>query len=73
MNDSIYTEIQSVIKAERARLKLTQEDLSARTGLGLRFIRELEQGKKSTVRMDKVLELLAFFGHTLKVEKGGAK
>lgn len=73
MKESIYKEIQDLIKAERARLKLTQEDLSLRTGLGLRFIRELEQGKKSTVRMDKVLELLSFFGCSLKIQKGESK
>ena len=32
-----------------------------RSGLGLRFIRDLEQGKE-TVRMDKVNEALAMFG-----------
>ena len=32
-----------------------------RSGLGLRFVRELEQGK-STVRLDKVNQALAMFG-----------
>ena len=32
-----------------------------RSGLGLRFVRELEQGKE-TVRMDKVNVALAMFG-----------
>ena len=39
---------------------LTQEEFAARSGLGLRFIRELEQGKE-TVRMDKVNAALAMF------------
>ena len=41
------------IKQERKRAGLTQEEFALRAGLGLRFVRELEQGKE-TVRMDKV-------------------
>ena len=40
---------------------MTQEEFAMRSGLGLRFVRELEQGKK-TVRMDKVNTALAMFG-----------
>jgi hypothetical protein len=32
-----------------------------RSGMGLRFVRELEQGKK-TMRLDKVNQALAMFG-----------
>ena len=49
------------IKEFREKLGLTQEEFAARSGLGLRFIRELEQGKE-TVRMDKVNIALAMFG-----------
>jgi len=52
------------IKKRRKSLKMTQQDLADRAGLGLRFIRELEQGKK-TVRLDKVNQVLALFGHEL--------
>jgi len=45
-------------------LRLTQRQLSQRTGIGLRLIRELEQGKK-TARADKINQLLQFFGHQL--------
>ena len=45
--------------AEKAGL--TQEEFAIRSGLGLRFVRELEQGKE-TVRMDKVNQALAMFG-----------
>ena len=45
----------------RRRLGLTQEEFALRSGLGLRFVRELEQGKE-TVRMDKVNQALAMFG-----------
>ncbi|MBN1623556.1 MAG: helix-turn-helix transcriptional regulator [Clostridia bacterium] len=49
------------IKTERKKAGLTQEEFAMRSGLGLRFVRELEQGKK-TVRLDKVNQALAMFG-----------
>jgi len=52
---------------------LTQEDLSYKSGVGLRFVRDMEQGKK-TLRMDKVNTVLALFGKELGVveqERGG--
>lgn len=54
------------IKGKRKQLKLTQPDLAERAGVGLRFVRELEQGKES-VRMDKVNQVLALFGSELGV------
>lgn len=49
------------IKEKRREVGLTQEEFAMRSGLGLRFIRELEQGKE-TVRLDKVNQALAMFG-----------
>lgn len=49
------------IKTERKRAGLTQEEFAIRAGLGLRFVRELEQGKE-TVRLDKVNQALRMFG-----------
>ena len=49
------------IKKKRKEAGLTQEEVAMRSGLGLRFIRDLEQGK-STVRMDKVNAALTMFG-----------
>ena len=49
------------IKKKRKEVGLTQEEFAMRSGLGLRFIRDLEQGK-STVRMDKVNAALTMFG-----------
>lgn len=48
-------------KEKRKQLKLTQPELAERAGVGLRFVRELEQGKQ-TVRLDKVNQVLALFG-----------
>ena len=49
------------IKEKRKEAGLTQKEFAIRSGLGLRFVRELEQGKE-TVRMDKVNQALAMFG-----------
>ncbi len=53
--------IAQFIKEQRKKAGLTQEEFALRSGLGLRFVRELEQGK-STVRMDKVNIALGMFG-----------
>jgi len=52
------------VKALRKQYNLTQEDLSIKSGLGLRFIRDLEQGK-SSLRLDKVNQLLLFFNYEM--------
>lgn len=49
------------VKQKRKETGLTQEEFAMRSGLGLRFVRDLEQGKE-TVRMDKVNQALAMFG-----------
>jgi y4mF family transcriptional regulator len=53
------------LKAKRRGLGLTQRDLADRAGVGLRFIRDLEQGK-ATLRLDKVNQVLALFGHRME-------
>jgi y4mF family transcriptional regulator len=60
------TGIAMFIKEKRRQLKLTQPELAVRAGVGLRFVRELEQGKQS-VRLDKVNQVLALFGSELGV------
>ncbi len=49
------------VKEKRKEYGLTQIDLSQKSGVGLRFVRELEQGKE-TLRLDKVNQVLALFG-----------
>ncbi|GDX48570.1 transcriptional regulator [Bacteroidota bacterium] len=58
--------IATFIKEKRKQLKVTQPELAERAGVGLRFVRELEQGKQS-VRLDKVNQVLALFGSELGV------
>lgn len=57
MSESILS---TTIKQLRKEYHLTQQDLAYKSGVGLRFVRELEQGK-STVRVDKVNQVLELF------------
>jgi len=56
--------LSTFVKEKRKQFGLTQQDLSEKSGVGLRFVRELEQGK-SSLRMDKVNQVLALFGAEL--------
>lgn len=49
------------VKHKRQSVRLTQPELAEKAGVGLRFVRELEQGK-TTLRMDKVNQVLGLFG-----------
>ena len=53
--------IAEFIKQKRKEAGLTQEEFALHSGLGLRFVRELEQGKE-TLRLDKVNQVLKLFG-----------
>lgn len=56
--------LREFVKTRRKVLGLSQIDLADRAGVGLRFVRDLEQGKK-TLRIDKVNQVLSLFGHEL--------
>ena len=58
------TELSLHVKNKRKQNKLTQPELAMKAGVGLRFIRDLEQGK-SSLRMDKVNDVLKLFGEIL--------
>lgn len=55
------TTLSKFVKSMRKQYHLTQIDLSEKSGVGLRFVRELEQGKP-TLRLDKVNRVLNLFG-----------
>ena len=55
------SDIATTIKAARRALKLRQAELAAATGVGLRFLIELEAGKP-TVQLGKVLAVLNALG-----------
>lgn len=56
------------IKVLRKKYRLTQIELSERAGVGIRFIRELENGK-STIRLDKLNQVINFFGYHIEIVK----
>jgi y4mF family transcriptional regulator len=58
------TTLSQYVKDLRKQYRLTQEDLAEKAGVGLRFVRDLEQGK-NTLRMDKVNQVLSLFGAEL--------
>ena len=58
--------ITEYVKRMRRETGLTQVDLSEKAGVGLRFVRELEQGKES-LRLDKVNQVLRLFGSQVGV------
>jgi y4mF family transcriptional regulator len=60
------TDLSIYVKSKRKQNKLTQPELALKAGVGLRFVRDLEQGKKS-MRMDKVNDVLRLFGGELGV------
>jgi y4mF family transcriptional regulator len=63
-------DLKTFIKEKRKLAKLTQPEMAGKAGVGLRFIREMEQGK-GTLRMDKVNQVLRLFGYELgPVEMG---
>lgn len=56
--------IAALVRERRLQLGMTQKDLAEKAGVGLRFIRDLEQQKKA-LRTDKINQVLALFGHEL--------
>ena len=65
--DELYKEtglVANFVRTKRKKLGYTQLELARRIGVGLRFLKELEQGKQS-LRMDKVAQILNYFGYEL--------
>jgi y4mF family transcriptional regulator len=59
------------VKEKRNAVRLTQPELAEKAGVGLRFVRDLEQGKE-TLRLDKVNQVLKMFGYEVgpvKIQK----
>ena len=56
--------LSTTVKMLRKQYNLTQEELSLKSGVGLRFVRDLEQGKE-TLRLDKVNQLLDFSNYEM--------
>lgn len=60
----LMNSLSATVKMLRKHYNLTQEELSLKSGVGLRFVRDLEQGKE-TLRLDKVNQLLDFFNYEM--------
>jgi y4mF family transcriptional regulator len=65
--EQIPMTLSGFLKNKRKQLNLTQQQLAGKAGVGLRFIRDLEQGK-TTLRMDKVNQVLKLFGQELGLQ-----
>ena len=59
-----HTPLNKFVQLKRKSLKMTQKEMSEKSGVGIRFIRELEKGKQ-TLKMDKVNQVLDLFGFVL--------
>jgi y4mF family transcriptional regulator len=64
MMEQVPITLSDFLKNKRKQLSLTQRQLAEKAGVGLRFVRDLEQGK-TTLRMDKVNQVLILFGQEL--------
>ena len=64
--------IASFVKTRRKQLKLTQEELSLRSGVALTVVRKIEQGKEN-LSLSKVNQVLKMFGHVLAPVKDNEK
>lgn len=59
------------LKQKRKENNLTQQELALKAGVGLRLVREIEQGKTS-MQMNKVNQVLSLFGAQLTVTENTA-
>lgn len=59
-----HLSLNKFVRLKRKSLKMTQKEMSEKSGVGIRFIRELERGKQ-TLKMDKVNQVLDLFGYEL--------
>jgi y4mF family transcriptional regulator len=62
--ENLSVSLSGFLKDKRKRINLTQQQLAEKAGVGIRFVRDLEQGK-TTLRMDKVNQVLQLFGQEL--------
>ncbi len=73
--DSLHSHIKNIafqIRGLRKNIGLTQVEFAKRAGVGLRFLRELENGK-ITIRMDKLMQVLDFLGYHLELKRNEAQ
>ncbi len=59
----------AAVKSKRKKQNLTQEELAGISGVGLRFLVELESGKKSTLQIGKIQQVLKRLGLALLIDE----
>jgi y4mF family transcriptional regulator len=59
-----YKSLRVYLKQQRKLVKITQKECADKAGVGIRLIRDIEQGKQ-TLKMSKVNQVLALFGTKL--------
>lgn len=73
MESNFQQKLAIAVKTKRKQLKLTQEELAGISGVGMRFIVELEGGKKETLQIGKIQQVLKRLGLTLQVVEKSKK
>ncbi|MBE6372134.1 MAG: helix-turn-helix transcriptional regulator [Lentisphaerae bacterium] len=64
------SQLAEIVRRERKRQKVSQIRLSQLADVGVRFVRDLEDGKE-TVRLDKVLAVLETLGIAVELSSPG--
>ena len=64
------SQLAEIVRRERKRQKVSQIRLSQLADVGVRFVRDLEDGKE-TVRFDKVLAVLETLGIAVELSSPG--
>jgi hypothetical protein len=63
LEDDFLTNIRFFVKANRKIKKLTQQDLAEKAGVGIKFIRDLEQGAASSFNTGTIMKVVRLFGN----------
>ncbi len=69
METTFQQKLALAVKTKRKELKLTQEELAGISGVGMRFLVELEGGKKETLQIGKIQQVLKRLGLTLQIDE----
>ena len=64
------SQLAEIVRRERKRQRVSQIRLSQLADVGIRFVRDLEDGKE-TVRLDKVLAVLETLGIAVELSSAG--
>lgn len=73
MEATFLQKLALAVKTKRKQLKLTQEELAGISGVGMRFLVELEGGKKETLQVGKIQQVLKRLGLTLQIDEKSKK